>query len=220
MKRAENANPPLSPRGPIRRLFVLVLVGGLLMGCRAFQHDGPPDIHAHGDAIPNPLQVPLIDRDLIMDIVSEELDDYFRIYREERVRLVDHILTEGWMETHPQIGATYLEPWRRDSLPGFERAHATLQTVRRFAKVRVIPSRDTYFIELAVFKELEDLPNPQNASVTSRLLRFDNSLDSDREEQPITPPNRGWIPQGRDLQLEQKILSNIQTRALEACGHN
>lgn len=195
----------------------LLMLSCALCGCRAFRYDGPEDISAHGDALPNPLQVPLIDRDAIMDIVSEELDDYFRIYREERVRLVDHILTEGWIETHPQIGATYLEPWRRDSLPGFERAHATLQTIRRFAKVRVIPSRDTYFIELAIFKELEDLPNPQNASVTSRLLRFDNSLDYDREEQPMVAPNRGWIPLGRDLKLEQKILSRIQARVLESC---
>lgn len=195
-------------------VLTLILV---CAGCRAFHFDAPEDIHAHGDALPNPLQVPLIDRDLMMDIVSEELDDYFRIYREERVRLVDHILTEGWIETHPQIGSTWMEPWRRDSLPGFERAHATLQTVRRFAKVRLIPARDTYLIDLAVFKELEDLPNPQNASVTSRPLRFDNSLDHDREELAIAAPNRGWIPLGRDMQLEQKLLKSIQARVHEAC---
>jgi hypothetical protein len=165
---------------------------------------------------PNPLPVPFEDRDWIMDEISDELDNYFRIAREQRMRQVDAILTEGWIETHPRIGSTLFEPWHRDSQPGFEKLHATLQTVRRFAKVRVIPSQDEYWIDLRVYKELEDLPQPIGSTVGGRLSRFDNSIDQDELYAP-DPPNSGWIPMGRDFALEQTILNNINARIEKGC---
>jgi hypothetical protein len=126
-------------------------------------------------------------------------------------------MTEGWIETHPQPGSTILEPWRHDSAPGFERAHATLQTVRRFAKTRIIPTANGYLVDLKVYKELEDLPDPQHSPVSGRQFRHDNTLDVDREDILLVQPNRGWIPMGRDLTLEQKILGNIRER-LQQCA--
>ena len=167
--------------------------------------------------MPNPLSVPMLDRWLVMEQISDELDDYFKIFREERIRVLDGIMSEGRIETHPRIGGTLLEPWRRDSMLGFERMHATLQTIRRFAKVRVVPAGDHYQIDLQVFKELEDLPQPIGASVAGQHLRHDSTLDIDREDILLTTVNRGWIPQGRDLLLEQQILANIQTR-LQKCA--
>lgn len=166
----------------------------------------------------NPLVVSLVDREWIMNAISDEVDNYFRIYREERIRMVESIMTEGWIETHPQIGATGLEPWRRDSMPGFERAHATLQTVRRFAKIRVIPNGDSYLVDVKVYKELEDLPEPQHSTVSGRMARHDNSVDSDSEEQTVIQPNRGWIPMGRDFSLEQHILRNIRAAVEKHCA--
>ncbi len=173
-----------------------------------------PDGYA---AVANPLPVSPLDRMVVMDQVSDELDNYFRIWREERVRLVDGLLTEGWIETHPQIGSTIFEPWRRDSARGFERAHATLQTVRRFAKTRVIPTSNGYLIDLKVYKELEDLPDPQQSPVSGRLLRYDTTLDFDRDDLLLAQPNPGWIPMGRDITLEQQILANIRER-LQKCN--
>ena len=153
-----------------------------------------------------------------MDQVSDELDDYFRIYREERIRLVDYVLTEGWIETHPKIGATLLEPWKRDSTNGFERLHATLQTVRRFAKVRVIPTADSYAIDVKVYKELEDRLAPERATVTGKFEKpFQSVEDDDRPNALSDIPNKGWIPMGRDFSLEQQILRNIQTRLNQIC---
>jgi len=185
-------------------------------GCRSFSLEGPAPFSDGQPVMANPLPVAPLDRMVVMDEVSDELDNYFRISREERVRLVDGLMTEGWIETHQQIGSTYLEPWRRDSSPGFERAHATLQTVRRFAKTRIIPTADGYLIDLRVFKELEDRPDPEHSPVSSRQFRHDNSLDIDREDLLLVQPNQGWIPMGRDVTLEQTILRNIQER-LQNC---
>ncbi len=196
-------------------LILLALVTGSVCGCRMFSttaYSGSPQVE-----VPNPLTVPAYDRTLVMDQVSDELDDYFRIYKEEQIRIVDNVMTEGWIETHPQIGGTIFEPWRKDSTRGFERLHSTLQTVRRFAKVRVIPTGNSYLVDVKVYKELEDKQFPQYSTFSGRQLRHDNSLDIDRNEIDIVE-TEGWIPLGRDFSLEQRILRNIQSRISENCG--
>jgi hypothetical protein len=170
--------------------------------------------------IANPLAVPMMDRWLVMDEIADELDNYFRIYREERIRLVDSVLTEGWIETHPKIGSTLLEPWRSDSTRGFERVHATLQTVRRFAKVRVVPVGYGYVIDVKVYKELEDLQQPLQSNVRGQRVRFETTLlDEELTEEYRGRVDEGWIPLGRDFSLEQQILRNIQARLTDVQPH-
>lgn len=203
------------------RCWTLVLVvtwAGALTGCRSFwpsENEAIEELQIN--AVANPLSVQYVDPDWAMTAVSDELDDYFRIHREERLRITDGIISEGWIKTFPQIGSTYLEPWRKDSTFGFEKAHATLQTVRRFAEVRVIPNQNSYLLDVKVYKELEDLAEPEHSTVSSRLYRHDNSLDNDREDPLVPQPNRGWIPMGRDFSLEQKILTNLAERFREKC---
>lgn len=192
----------------------------MLGGCRQVRITEPTPWPEGHEPTANPLLVPMIDREMMMDQISDELDDYFRIYREERLRVVDSVMTEGWIETHPKIGSTLFEPWRKDSTKGFERLHATLQTVRRFAKVRVIPTNNAYAIDVKVYKELEDRLAPERATVSGRTLRHNNALDSDFNDPFYSPPNRGWIPMGRDLSLEQRILRNIQERVTKFCEPN
>ena len=200
--------------------FLLVLMSVMVLGCRPWVIDRdriPEWIGPAPETLPNPLTVPLVPRELIMDEVSDELDNYFRIAREERIRVVEDIMTEGWIDTHPKIGSTYLEPWRQDSTWGFERAHATLQTIRRFAKVRVVPTRNNFQIDVKVFKEIEDLEQPQHATISGDVFRHDNTLDfeeldPDRFRQKSQVRKRGWIPLGRDFSLEQLILRNLSAR--------
>jgi hypothetical protein len=191
---------------------VLALIIGLVCGCRLWPQKRPASADVGQQPISNPLPVPMYDRSLVMDEISDELDNYFRIQKEERIRIVDGVMTEGWIETHPTIGGSLAEPWRRDSSPGFEKLHATLQTVRRFAKVRVIPGAGNYLVDVKVYKELEDLPSPLHSTMQSRPYRHDNTLDIDQMQLPDVQPNLGWIPLGRDLALEERILQNVQAR--------
>ena len=206
-----------------RKLCALALCSACLFGCRAFRE--PPDQFTQQQSVfqvgspLNPLPVPLLAREVVMDEVSDEIDNYFPILKEERIRNVDGILSEGWIETRPKIGGQLLEPWKRDSTRGFERLHATLQTVRRFAKIRVIPTAGNYLVDLKVYKELEDLEQPIGSTVSGRPLRIDNSLDIDRNE-IFEVVSKGWIPLGRDFSLEQEILQNLQTRFVEAAQHS
>jgi hypothetical protein len=202
----------------IATVALLIFISTLLIsnGCRSLRDPSaancPPDA-----GIPNPLSVPMMDRWYVMDQISDEIDNHFRIYREERIRVVDSVMSEGWIETHPKIGGTLLEPWKTDSTPGFEKLHASLQTVRRFAKIRVLPAANSYRVDVKVFKELEDLEQPIGSAVRSAPLRHYNTLDQIIDDEFATDGidrNRksGWIPMGRDFSLEQQILENIQQR--------
>ena len=204
------------------RALCALLVLTCLAGCRVLSHH---KWHANQGAhpeIPNPLIVPMMDRWLVMDQISDELDDYFKIYREERIRVMDGVMSEGWIETHPKIGGTLFEPWRRDSTRGFERLHATLQTVRRFAKVRVIPSGYSYQVDVKVFKELEELEQPLGSNVRAWDGTFPKGIPNRIDRADLRRANRysRWIPMGRDFLLEQQILRNIQQRLTGVAGNN
>lgn len=200
-------------------LGLMLFIVSLNQGCRLFSGAKLARNVANQPPIQNPLIVPMMDRWLVMEQVSDEIDNYFKIYREERIRVMDGIMSEGWIETHPKIGGMITEPWKKDSTRGFEKLHATLQTVRRFAKVRVIPTGDSYQIDVKVYKELEDLAQPVGATARGQL-RFDNSLDRNQYEPWLTKQKEGWIPMGRDQSLEQRILTNIQARLADCADTN
>ena len=197
-------------------VFLVALALSVHVGCRSMSSGGwEPIADVSLESRANPMPVPMVPREFVMDEVSDEVDDYFRILREQRIQLVDNILTEGWIDTEPRIGATLLEPWRHDSSRGFELRHATLQTVRRWARVRVIPADGRYLIDVKVYKELEDLVAPEHATVSGKIYRHDNALKDDWLEPDFTPPNLGWIPMGRDFTLEQTLLGHIQERVYQ-----
>src|SRR3954453_16209664 len=108
-----------------------LLLCGLLLcvasGCSLF-HRSP---FASPPPVQNPMFIPPIDREFLWNQTVDAIDDYFRIEREDRVRLIAGVLTEGRIDTFPTIGSTVFEPWRTDSTPGYEKIHATLQSIRR-----------------------------------------------------------------------------------------
>lgn len=195
-----------------RRVSLTVLVAAL-SGCShlpaPFAHRPAP---TGGLAIENPIFVPASDHEFVWNQVVDAVDNYFQIEREERVRFIGGVITEGRIETVPQSGATVLEPWRRDSTRGFEKLHASLQSVRRRASVRVMPVADGYSIEVAVFKELEDVDRAEHATVGASTLRHDGSLVRGAPDLNDTPATLGWISQGRDVTLEHEILEDIRAR--------
>ena len=163
-------------------------------------------------ALSNPLYVPPVDREFLWNQIVDTVNDYFRISQERRVQDIGGQLTDGRIDTLPTTGSTLLEPWRGDSTRGYERLHATLQTVRRQAMVTVAPDHQGYFVEVIVEKELEAVGQPEHASVGSVTLRHDTSLTSRQKTRRNRVANLGWVPQGRDISLEQKILQEIRGR--------
>ncbi len=160
----------------------------------------------------NPMFVPLADRDLVWDQIVAVVDSEFEIEREDRVRLEGNVLTEGRIDTFPQVGSTIFEPWHHDSADGYEKLESTLQSIRRWAVVRVIPTGDGYLVDLAVFKELEDVRRPERSTAGAATLRYDDSLNRLEEAVTDRPIHRDWIPLGRDAVAEQRLLQEIHAR--------
>ena len=180
-------------------------------GC-AFNVPGPPLPALTAPVSENPALVPVADREFLWNTLVDVVDDYFTIDREQRVHQIGDVLTEGRIDTFPEVGSGVLEPWRRDSANSYEKLESTLQSIRRQAVVRVIPSEAGYLVDVAVFKELEDLVRPDYATTGGATLRHDTSLD--RTEFPVgeRPTSLGWIPLGRDVALEQQILCQLKAR--------
>jgi hypothetical protein len=160
----------------------------------------------------NPMLVQVADHQALWETVSDVVDDYFKIEREEPVRLIGNTLTEGRLETFPEPSPTILEPWRHDTASPEQRIENTLQSIRRRARVRVIPAGSGYWVEVHVLKELEDVLRPEHSTAGAATARYDDTLT--RIVNPIggQEVNRGWIPQGRDCVLEQRILGHIRER--------
>src|SRR3990172_571242 len=155
-------------------LLILATGCGLHPGLHGLHPGNPPPQAALAQ---NPMYVPLSDREFLWNQLVDTMDDYFDIEREERVRLVGGVLTEGQLDTFPQPGATILEPWLKDSSHGFERKYATLQSIRRRAVVHVKPQVDGgYLVDVAVYKELEDVSQPEYSTVNVEGLRHDGTL--------------------------------------------
>jgi len=166
-------------------------------------------------AVANPMFVPVIDREFLWNQIVDTIDNDFRIEREQRMRVIGDVVTQGQIDTYPTIGATALEPWRTDSTPGFGRMYATLQSVRRRATLWVNAAERGYLVQVQVITELEDVNRPEHATVGAAIFRDDGSLTSDTEGKHTGPVTLGWIPVGRDMALEQKILQEIAARVAD-----
>lgn len=195
------------------RLLAILLLPWLV-GCGMWSrpHDSVHDIEFDPNAVQNPLFVPAVDREFLWSQLVDELDNYFAITREERVQLVNGVLTEGYVETKPRIGSTILEPWRSDSEDGYPTWLATFQTIRRQAKTRVIPTQGGYLIDLLVNKEIEDLDKPQHATAAGTLPRLESTLTGQQGRPGRFSVTKGWIGGGRDSDLEARILANLRDR--------
>ena len=193
------------------RLLCTVGLLALLSGCAGPLGTpiGQPPVAAGS---PNPLVVAGGDRDFVFDQVVDAVDDYFKIDAERRIQNVGGVLTQGRIDTFPVVGATVLEPWREEFDTGPETLHNTLQTIRRYAVVDITPTGGGFMIHVQVMKELEDLSRPEYTSFGSSSPRTGGSLDRSKEEFSTRPVPLGWIPLGRDIVFEQRILIDILAR--------
>ena len=163
---------------------------------------------------PNPIFIPIADPQCAWEQVVDVIDDYFRIEHEEPARIVGNVPTEGKLETVAEISPTIFEPWRHDTVAPEQRLENTLQTMRRRAVVRVMPAPGGHWIDVAVFKELENLIPPEFATAGAATFRYDSSLSRVVNPAPDQQIAKNWIPQGRDALLEQCIIGDLLSR----CG--
>lgn len=214
----------LSPRRVVLLFFLVALCVYLfsLTGCSGFPARGgnATAVGAFEPDQPNPLFVETRDAEALWDSIVDVIDNYYVIETEIPVRTYERqdsngqvyvYRTEGRLETKPSIMGGVQEPWRKNGARCEDRWFATFQTVRSSAVVRVVPEGEGFFVYLSVFDEIEDMPRPIGASIGYNLkFREDVSQLS----QPVgeRAKSKGWIPVGRDDDLEGRIMKELAWR--------
>ncbi|WP_437186447.1 hypothetical protein SH668x_003599 [Planctomicrobium sp. SH668] len=186
-----------------RRFFLAGALGGLL-GCslpgRSFRGQNAQV------PVTNPLLVMSRNEELVWERAIDVLHDFqFEIGRENRLGRV--------IETLPKVGAGLFEPWHSDSV-GFEsRLESSLQSIRRIVLISLQPDDNGqgFLVSVTVQKELEDLPGV--AGNSAGAATFSESVPLARDLAPVVGQSSAsyWIPQGRDLLLEEAILRRLHT---------
>lgn len=139
---------------------------------------------------------------VLFEKILDVLDDDFDIASANRY--------DGRIEAQPRIAAGLEQPWKAGSPSVFDRLLYSCQTYRHRAFVLIQPVEQGYTVTVTVFKELEDLPKPERAAAGGAAFRGDPSIDRQYEIVDPAVVSHVWIPKGRDVPLEQKILRKIR----------
>ncbi len=166
-------------------------------------------------AYANPVFIPVADPHCAWEQVVDMVDDYFRIEHEQPAQAVGDV---GTITTVAEVSPTIFEPWRQDTVDPEQRWENTLQSMRRRAVVRVTPAQGGQWVEIQVFKDLEDNRHPERATAGAATLRYDDTLT--RVENPVgdQPVTQGWIGRGRDTSLEQYMIGDLLSRCVPITG--
>ncbi|MDD3470429.1 MAG: hypothetical protein PHE53_10715 [Thermoguttaceae bacterium] len=188
----------------------LTLLLSVVCGCSSTDWNEPN--RPKGQALyENPMMIQYSDPLVLWETLADVIDDYFTIRYELPVRSLDGVVTDGRLVTFPQPGAGILEPWRGDSANLDERIRATVQSIRRYAEVAVTPVQGGFLIEVAVYKEIEDV---LSAPQTIRIASSANVNATGNREALVgeAAANEGWVFLERDHILEQRILGHLTQR--------
>ncbi|MBO7708342.1 MAG: hypothetical protein IK105_06425 [Thermoguttaceae bacterium] len=212
----------------MRALYFIVGLAAFCAGCcclndrgRVGSYADVPKVTVTAGEKLNPLFVKTEDPDYLWESIVDVVDNYFPIPHEYPIQTykyqgddgtVHTTQTEGRIDTDPVIAAGLFEPWKKNSVTCHQRTEATFQTIRRSAVVRVVPEQGGYSIHVAVYNELEDMAQPMNAgSNGSNLLFFDDMSNLEYPPGEV-PRHEGWIPTGRNTDMEDYLLQEMAWR--------
>lgn len=182
---------------------LLLLAGGCATGPIL---DNPSLLRPAAAApVENPVYIPLGPPayNTVYEKALDLLVKYFPIEYENRYG--------GFIRTFPTTEPG-LERYVVPGSPGLrERALATLQSIRHFAVVKIQPADDGgFWVDVKVYRELEDVPQPSHVTAGAAIFRNDNNVDRQFEVLEPSSGASGWIPIGEDKPLEQAILQQLK----------
>jgi hypothetical protein len=153
--------------------------------------------------VSNPVFIPANSQHSAWERTVDVLHDFhFPIARENRL--------DGVIETDYRVGSNVLEPWHGDSVGSFNRLESTLQSIRRKVRVDLTPVEGGYLVGVEAFKEQEDLLGVAENTAGAATFRKNTPLERDLNVVVGQSSPSGWYSLGRDADLEQAILAEMQ----------
>ena len=152
----------------------------------------------------NPMVVRAQSEEVLWERTVDVLHDYhFNIERENRVARV--------IETAPRVGSSILEPWHRDSVGLPNRLESTLQSIQRRVVVTFLlgDSPGTFLVNVQAFKEKEDSYDRGVQSPGGSTFLESEPLTVDLDPVIGNLTQRGYVPLGRDSELEGALLHSL-----------
>ena len=161
----------------------------------------------------NPVWVPGAGRDkyaMLFEKCLDVVDDYFEVAYANRF--------DGRIETYPRVAPGLGQPWKPGSPDFYQRTLATFQSMRHRAIVLITvadPDEGGFFIDVKIYKELEDCPTPSYNSAGTYSFRAAPTMERQYDVVDAGVKEANWIPFDRDgrplrdYKLEQVILERI-----------
>jgi hypothetical protein len=183
------------------------LVSALACGCASGPLlDNPVTVgHNPNISVENPLYIPLgpPSYGIVFEKVLDTISEYFEVSYANRY--------DGRIVTYPRIAPGLEQPWRPGSPDFGQRLEATLQTLRHRAEISIQPAPDGgYFVQVDVYKELEDLPKPIRSTAGAATFRDPITIERQFEVVDPTVFESNWIPLGHNACMEQAILQRLK----------
>ena len=190
----------------LARMAWTVLAAMMLGGCASGPAlDNPVWVRTDPNInVENPLYIPLGPPSYgkVFETVLDVISSYFEVAYENRY--------DGRIVTYPRIAPGLEQPWKPGSPDFSQRLEATLQTLRHRAEVSIQPAPDGgYFVQVDVYKELEDLPKPIRSTAGAATFRDPITIERQYEVVDPTVFESNWIPLGHNTIMEQAILQRL-----------
>lgn len=185
-----------------RREWLILACGAAMSGCVSLRR--PTWLTKSEFVTENPVLVRAQSPKDCWEKTVDLIHDYFDIARENQL--------DGIIETRPKVGASLLEPWHQDSVGMKSRLESTFQSIRRRAFVNITPADDGFLIGVEVFKESEDVKGRTDNSPGQATFQENRTLQRDLRLVVGQSSPDGWITLGRDTQLEQRMLHELQVQ--------
>lgn len=156
-------------------------------------------------------QVALVD-EAQFDALWESCQEVLRRHR-FRLDRVDR--RSGTITTFPETSQGFFEFWRHDVDTSYDLLESTLRTVRRLAVVQV--DRDepagSGQVTVTIFRETFATPERQFNNSAATLRIFGATLPGVAGEPMLTRADDYWIADGRDANMENRLVERILRRA-------
>lgn len=160
-------------------------------------------------AVTNPLIIASHHEEVAWEQVVDVLHEYhFQIERENRQAKT--------IETRYRVGSGLFEPWHKESVGWSNRLESTLQSIRRKVVVTLSPASHGYAVQVVALKETEDLDAVTANSPGGATFRENTTFERDLTQVHGQSRPSGWIPQGRDLELERALLTSLLKHVAKA----